>query len=234
MWKQKTKLMSRFASNRKICTYEDFTVFEEDFRSIYAGWLTDTAVNFGATYLKDEILGPKKEEVCLVYAFLCELIKHAGRRNSETQKLLESVEADKNKWTAFILNDNIDPTVVSGGCHWTLLVHDPIQNVLWQLDPMSDTRPPHCWQFYQKIKGFFGNEYRVLDCPKMTVNGSCGIYILEYLHIIFQCLKEGLTDVKQMDFSRINDKFAAERRVYYCKVLNSLAEEQQRPQISFV
>ncbi|CAD5218809.1 unnamed protein product [Bursaphelenchus okinawaensis] len=223
--------MSRLASNRKICTYEDFTVFEGDFRSICSGWLTDTAVNFGAIYLKNQILGGKNDQVCLVYAFMCELIKYCDLRRSEAQELLKSVGADKKKWTAFILNDNVDPTVVSGGCHWTLLMHDPTKNIIWQLDPMSANVPPHCFQFYQRIKTFFGHEYKVLECPKMTVNGSCGVYVLEYLHVIFQSIKNDIKDIREMDFSRINDKFAAERRISYCKILNSLAEEQKRPPV---
>lgn len=70
-----------------------------------------------------------------------------------------SVGVKPDKWCCFLLNDCNDPTAISGGSHWTLLIHgiyfslygfcnnkilDPIQKTLWQLDPMIDTRPVHC------------------------------------------------------------------------------------------
>lgn len=50
------------AKDRKLCTYEDFTIFESDFRSICSSWLTDTAVNFAATYVKNDLLGKEADE----------------------------------------------------------------------------------------------------------------------------------------------------------------------------
>lgn len=41
------------------------------------------------------------------------------------------------------------------------------------------------FQFYERIRPFLNDEYRVMPCPKMFLNGSCGIYIVEYLHAIF-------------------------------------------------
>jgi hypothetical protein len=50
------------ANDRKLCTYEDFTVFESDFRSVASSWLTDVAVNVAATYVKNDILGKDADE----------------------------------------------------------------------------------------------------------------------------------------------------------------------------
>lgn len=131
--------MSRKLGNdKKLCTYGDFTIFESDFRSICSSWLTDTAVNFAATYIKDELFGKSDEKVsifinavplyfiqiCLVYAFLCEMVKYTDAQSrDEIRELLKSVGVRSDKWCCFLLNDCNDPSAVSGGSHWTLLLH---------------------------------------------------------------------------------------------------------------
>jgi hypothetical protein len=56
--------MSRkLGTDRKLCNYEDFTIFESDFRSICSSWLTDTAVNFAATSVKNDLFGKSDEKV---------------------------------------------------------------------------------------------------------------------------------------------------------------------------
>lgn len=78
--------MSRKLGNdRKLCNYEDFTIFESDFRSICSSWLTDTAgnltfpehfgrviiinilflVNFAATFVKNDLFGKSDDKVSL-------------------------------------------------------------------------------------------------------------------------------------------------------------------------
>ncbi|KAI6206824.1 hypothetical protein M3Y94_00958000 [Aphelenchoides besseyi] len=213
--------------DRNVCTYQDFTIFESDFRSINSSWLTDTAVNFAASYLKDEIIGKGDDKVSLVYAFLCEMVKYTNPESTdEIRELLQSVNVQPDKWCCFLLNDNSDPTAVSGGTHWTLLLHDPIQKILWQLDPMVDIRPMHCLAFFTRIRTYLDDDYRVMPCPKMSMNGSCGIYVVEYLNNIFKYIRNGGQRVQEADLSGIDDRWAISRRVFYCDLINRLAVEQ--------
>jgi len=231
---RRAAMSRKIGNDRKLCNYEDFTIFESDFRSICASWLTDTAVNFAATFMKDELFDKSDEKICLVYAFLCEMVKYTDPNNSEEIKeLLTSVGVKKDRWCFFLLNDCNDPTAVSGGSHWTLLIHDPLEKVLWQLDPMIDSRPTHCLSFYERIRSYLNDEYRVMQCPKMLINGSCGIYIVEYLHAIFLYIKNGGKRIQEADLSRINDRYATERRLFYCDTLNKLANDQGKTPVNF-
>ncbi|KAI6221945.1 hypothetical protein M3Y99_01520800 [Aphelenchoides fujianensis] len=221
-------------ADRNLCVYEDFTIFESDFRSVLSSWLTDTAVNFAATFLKNELVGKEDDKIVLVYAFMCEMLKYTNAEEpAEAAELLRSVGVSPDKYCAFLLNDNADPTAVSGGTHWTLLLHDPVQKVMWQLDPMVDIRPVHCLAFFARIRSFLNDEYRVMPSPKMNLNGSCGIYVVEYLHCIFKYIQNGGRRVQEADLSGINDQLATKRRLFYCELINRLAVEQGKEAVVF-
>jgi hypothetical protein len=52
------------------------------------------------------------------------MLKYTDPNNTaEIRELLTSVGVKPEKWCFFLLNDCNDPTAISGGSHWTLLVH---------------------------------------------------------------------------------------------------------------
>jgi hypothetical protein len=55
------------------------------------------------------------------------MVKYTDPDNAdEIRELLSSVGVKPDKWCCFLLNDCNDPSAVSGGSHWTLLIHGKI------------------------------------------------------------------------------------------------------------
>lgn len=144
--------------------YEDFTIFESDYNSLSCSWLTDTAVNFAAAFVKNELFGESDDQVgklfngaahqlfqvCIVYAFLCEMLKYTDVSSvDQIRELLSSVGVGSSKFCFFFVNDSTNPLIAGGGTHWTLLVHDPVRKALVQLGTFINSSPLTCRLVYR-------------------------------------------------------------------------------------
>jgi Ulp1 family protease len=216
-------------TNEKVLAYEDFVLFDSDLHSLTTkhGWLTDNVISFASSYIQNEMLMDEtKEKICIVLPALCEMIKYAAMDDG-LNGLLESFGISADKWTFFLLNDNTNPDMPCGGCHWILLVFDPTQRHFLVLDSLASEVDYKTRQFAKRVANLLQPDpsfqlVTPMPCPKMSNNGDCGMFLIAYLQAFLLSINKG---TRKVDLSHINGEFIDEQRVYWKSLIDKLANK---------
>ncbi|KAI1729352.1 sentrin-specific protease 8 [Ditylenchus destructor] len=201
------------SSTNKVLVYDDIVLFGADVNSLLAraGWLTDSVI-------------------CIVYASICELIKYCDE-NEDNSALFKDVGLSPEKWCFFILNDNADPNVAYGGSHWCLLLFDPIKQSFLLFDSMPGSDyggvKSDIISFARKLMKFLCCKAELLveavRCPKMSISGDCGMFVIEYMRAILIALEKNIRlDSYKIDLSHINDEFILSQRQTWWFLIKNL------------
>jgi Ulp1 family protease len=207
------------AIEERVLEYDDLTIYTSDLRSFQRNsWLTDNAIAFATTYLKNELLKDFVTfDIVVFEPSLIEIIKFS--REDELP-----IKIDKMKFYFFPINDNSNPSISFGGSHWSLLIYDPCLSRFVYLDSMYMYPPTYVTKFVKKASSIMmlDNPAEVLNpiCPKMTQNGNCGMFVIEYINVIFHRMLAGKQELYK--FPQLSDEFISERRKYWLNTAYNL------------
>lgn len=149
------------AIEERVLEYDDLTIYTSDLRSFQRNsWLTDNAIAFATTYLKNELLKDYVTfDIVVFEPSLIEIIKF-----SHEDEL--PIKIDKMKFYFFPINDNSNPSISFGGrniswmsgklkifkktigSHWSLLIYDPCLSRFVYLDSMYMYPPTYVTKVY--------------------------------------------------------------------------------------
>jgi hypothetical protein len=84
--------------------------------------------------------------------------------------------------------------------------------------------PTYVTKFVKKASSIMmlDNPAEVLNpiCPKMTQNGNCGMFVIEYINVIFHRMLAGKQELYK--FPQLSDEFISERRKYWLNTAYNL------------
>ena len=102
------------------------------------------------------------------------------------------LELDKKKFIFAPINDNTKIQYTCSGSHWTLIVVDVENNLLYYLDSTKgDVSNAHT--FHDRIEKLFGKKFEFIFALKKQYQGhssDCGMFLLGFTEILIKYLSE--------------------------------------------
>ena len=102
------------------------------------------------------------------------------------------LELDKKKFIFAPINDNTKIQYTCSGTHWTLIVVDVENNLLYYLDSTKgDVSNAHT--FHDRIEKLFGKKFEFIFALKKQYQGhssDCGMFLLGFTEILIKYLSE--------------------------------------------
>ncbi|KHJ82860.1 Ulp1 protease family, catalytic domain protein [Oesophagostomum dentatum] len=174
----------------KVLSYGDVVLYESDVNTLLPGvWLNDNILSFVCEFLMENSSREVKEQVAIVSAASCELIRYAGDA-SIIREIFTSLNFFDKEKILFVLNDREDPRVV-GGFHWSLLVLDRRAAHFHYYDSTRPAKTAVAKQVVGIVSEFLDNKdikFTIEDCPQQRNSFDCGMYVIEFIrHVLKVC-----------------------------------------------
>uniref|UniRef100_A0A915CVL1 Ubiquitin-like protease family profile domain-containing protein n=1 Tax=Ditylenchus dipsaci TaxID=166011 RepID=A0A915CVL1_9BILA len=218
------------SGSEKILSYDDIVLFGCDLQSLGKrhGWLTDNLINFAANFLKNSIVKDElKDKICVVYATLVEIIKYCDEREDNVE-LFKNIGLSPDNWAIFLLNDS-----QSRMCR--------MERLFLLFDSMeSSIIDKEVYSFANKLSIYLNVDMDpmrsppgivpVQRCPKMSVSGDCGVFVIEYMQAILMALNKNIAanSFTDIDLSHIDDEFIlSQRRKWYYLIMDLKKEQDE-------
>ena len=102
------------------------------------------------------------------------------------------LELDKNKFIFAPINDNTKIQYICSGTHWTLIVVDVENNLLYYLDSTKDD-VSNAHTFHDWIEKLFGKKFEFIFALKKQYQGNSsdwGMFLLSFTEILMKYLSE--------------------------------------------
>ncbi|KAL6739605.1 hypothetical protein Aduo_013039 [Ancylostoma duodenale] len=207
----------------KVLSYGDIVLYQSDVNTLLPGvWLNDNIISFACEFLMDNASEQIKQQVAVVGAASCELLRYAG---DETiiREIFTSLNFFDKENILFILNDREDPTVV-GGFHWSLLV---LERKLGRFHYYDSTRPAKTTvakQLVNIVTPFLDTEnvtFTIEDCPQQHNSFDCGMYVIEFVR---RALRPTNNEPPPTE---VDANYIEMERRYWLDIISSLASDSK-------
>ncbi|KAK5983419.1 CS domain-containing protein [Trichostrongylus colubriformis] len=205
----------------KILSYGDVVLYASDLYTLNPGmWLNDNIISFACEYLMSKAAHEIKEQVAIVSAASCELIRYSGDMEI-VREIFFSLGFFKKEKILFILNDRDDPTIV-GGNHWSLLVFDRGNARFEYYDSMRPAKEAVARQLVNTIKPALDAtevSFVIVDCPQQRNSFDCGMYVIEFVRHELKLSKESIS-------LGISSNYIETERRHWQEIIISLSKSQ--------
>uniref|UniRef100_A0A7E4WAR4 ULP_PROTEASE domain-containing protein n=1 Tax=Panagrellus redivivus TaxID=6233 RepID=A0A7E4WAR4_PANRE len=209
----------RIRGDIKVLSYDSVDLFASDQYSLRRrGWLTDAVVTFAAQFLRDELISDdKRNMVEVLAAAVTECIKFIN----PMEQAVQDIGLSSKRYNFFLVNDNMNPSMIGGGTHWSLLVYDPRRRGFVFLDSRPSVVDSTLQLLADNIAAAMGLEHLPIEmppCPKMDINGDCGVYLIEFIKGIFKQLNEENFENPYIFEQLSQDDINRSRKYWFCKI----------------
>ncbi|KJH42428.1 Kae1-associated kinase Bud32 [Dictyocaulus viviparus] len=205
----------------KVLSYGDVVLYASDLRTLLPEmWLNDNILSFACDYLLSNAPDDIKEQVAIVSAASCELIRYCGEMEV-IRGIFDTLDLSNKEKVLFIMNDRNDPTAV-GGTHWSLLVLINRQSLFRYYDSMNKSKAPVARQLVNILTPFLDAKqysFVVEDCAQQYNSFDCGLYVIEFVR---HELKVGNTSADCVGPDYMNTQ-----RQHWIDIINSLSSAQR-------
>ncbi|KAG0565417.1 hypothetical protein KC19_8G188800 [Ceratodon purpureus] len=135
----------------------------------------------------------------------------------------------------FALNDNPDPTMAEGGCHWSLVVYSRPQNTFEHYDSLGGLNAGVAQRFVNKIKSHLGKgasqaKLKDRETPQQNNAYDCGIYVMKISQLLCNAFEQQQRAVTFEDIvgplrTQITPASVEEMRASTVKLILELAKQ---------
>ena len=194
-------------SDEKILSVKSCTVKKSDIATLSPHtYLNDLIIMFYYEMIEGKY--PSKDITLLEPAVSMSIILNANDGN-DLEDIKECIflplEFDKKKFIFAPINDNTTIQYTCSGTHWTLIVVDVDNNLLYYLDSIKGN-VSNAHTFHDRIEKLFGKKFEFIHALKkqyQTNSYDCGMFLLGFTEVLIKYLNTygmKLNNEKSLDY----------------------------------
>ena len=181
-------------SDEIVLSTKNFLVKNSDIATLSPyGYLNDLIISFYYWVIEEKY--PSKDITLLEPAASMSIVLDSNDGNN-LEDLKECIflplELDKKKFIFAPINDNTKIQYTCSGTHWTLIVVDVENNLLYYLDSTKgDISNAHT--FHDRIEKLFGKKFKFIFALKKQYQSNsydCGMFLLGFTEVLMKYLSE--------------------------------------------
>ncbi|KAK6023622.1 Ulp1 protease family, catalytic domain protein [Ostertagia ostertagi] len=196
----------------KVLSYGDVVLYTSDLYTLNPGtWLNDNIISFACEYMLSKAAPEVREQVAIVSAASCELIRYSGDMEI-VRDIFFSLGFFKGKAIKTIV----------GGNHWSLLVFDRRSARFEYYDSMRPAKDAVARQLVNTIKPVLGApevSFEIVECPQQRNSFDCGMYVIEFVRHQLKLSEESYS-------LGISSSYIESERQHWQDVIVSLSKTQ--------
>ncbi|XP_047218426.1 sentrin-specific protease 8 [Girardinichthys multiradiatus] len=188
-------------------------------------WLNDQVIGFVFEYLANERFRVLGDAVIFISPEVTQFIKCASCPD-ELALFLEPLNLPSRRWVFLAVNDNSNQT--AGGSHWSLLLYHHNSNHFAHYDSRNGSNSQHARRIASKLEPFLGagrKRFMEEPCPSQQNSYDCGMYVICIAEVL--CEKIRLEESSpRLPVQIINPAYITQKRVEWCRLIQSLAQNE--------